>query len=383
MPKCFLFLLAVVLLLLSWSDGDVAVLRRMRPLAVQCSRLATLAGRNPYEKSSMGWRFIIKANFRPVYNKLVERDAGLRTKEDATAFEKKKLSSNQRDLLRKLQSAAVAAPKAVRVDAKRHGLNVSAQVAQQLESEVRMQRGVNGERKGLKAAEAAEQKRAKQQKTRSEKLQMGAKLLTLQSDAIGDMQELLEAFRKQDPAIADLLLKSDLIAARDVVPRREDAKTIAKAMKDQSKKLRKAAAKTAAPFQAGNTKLYSAEVAPGLLLRGKIDAHRQMSDEGCHSIDIFEHKARQRKLFYTLKEYEKIQCLSYIDLVKRDSGDSGVRCFLVETFQGTSWQCEVKQEPELWKEQVLGVVSKRADELQDLMRPDIATETVREWLDSL
>ena len=35
------------------------------------------------------------------------------------------------------------------------------------ESEVQMQRGVNGERKGLKAAEAAEQKRAKQQKTRS------------------------------------------------------------------------------------------------------------------------------------------------------------------------------------------------------------------------
>eukprot|EP00439_Symbiodinium_sp_Y106_P078651 s1993_g17.t1 len=381
MPKCFLILLAVVLLLLSWSDGDVAVLRRMRPLAVQCSRLATLAGRNPYEKSSMGWRFIIKANFRPVYNKLVERDAGLRTKEDATAFEKKKLSPNQRDLLRKLQSAAVAAPKAVRVDAKRHGLNVSAQVAQQLE---------------------------------------------------GTSVELLEAFRKQDPATADLLLKSDLIAARDVVPRREDAKTIAKAMKDQSKKLRKAAAKTAAPFQAGNTKLYSAEVAPGLLLRGKIDAHRQMSDEGCHSIDIFEHKARQRALalpglrlaagrtapdtaewdlLSKLRQAatwsanrkgrcrspanaqcmechvtgckEKIQCLGYIDLVKRDSGDSGVRCFLVETFQGTSWQCEVKQEPELWKERVLGVVSKRADELQDLMRPDIATETVREWLDSL
>lgn len=379
MPKCFLILLTVVVLL-SWSDGEVAVLRRMRPLAVQCSRLATLAGRNPFEKSSLGWRNIIKANCRPVYNKLVERDAGLRTKEDAAAFEKKQLSPDQRDLLRKLQSAAVAAPKAVRVDAKRHGLNVSAQVARQLESEVQMKRGVKGERKGLKAAEAAEKKRAKQEKTRSKVLQMGAKLLTLQSDAIGDMQELLEAFRKQDPAMADFLLKSDLIAAR------EDAKTIAKdiqTMKDESKKLRKAAAKRAVPFQAGNTKLYSAEVAPGLLLRGKIDAQRQMSDEGCHSIDIFEHKSRQRKLFKTLKEYEKIQCLGYIDLVKRDSGDSGVRCFLVETFQGASWQCEVKQEPELWKEKVLDVVSGRADELKDLMRPDIATETVREWLDSL
>ena len=90
--------------------------------------------------------------------------------------------------------------------------------------------------------------------------------------------------------------------------RREDAKTIAKdiqTMKDESKKLRKAAAKRAVPFQAGNTKplgetksghvslgslcrkqrfawspiaelrLYSAEVAPGLLLRGKIDAQRR------------------------------------------------------------------------------------------------------------
>ena len=86
--------------------------------------------------------------------------------------------------------------------------------------------------------------------------------------------------------------------------RREDAKTIAKdiqTMKDESKKLRKAAAKRVVPFQAGNTKplgetksghvsrggslcrspiaellrLYSAEVAPGLLLRGKIDAQRR------------------------------------------------------------------------------------------------------------
>ena len=29
-------------------------------------------------------------------------------------------------------------------------------------------------------------------------------------------EELLEAFRKQDPAMADFLLKSDLIAARPV-----------------------------------------------------------------------------------------------------------------------------------------------------------------------
>ena len=35
------------------------------------------------------------------------------------------------------------------------------------------------------------------------------------------------------------------------------------------------------------------------------------------------------------------------------------------------------------QEKVLDVVSGRADELKDLMRPDIATETVREWLDSL
>ena len=50
---------------------------------------------------------------------------------------------------------------------------------------------------------------------------------------------------------------------------------------------------------------------------------------------------------------------------------------------GDTWQCEVKEEPDLWKDQILRVVGKRADELQDLMRVDTQPQTVREWLDSL
>jgi len=325
----------------------------------------------------------MKLNFKPLYKKLSEKDDRIRTVQDATTAEKKKLDPAQQLLLRKLQEKAVKSETAIKVDAKRLGFNISDQAAKEIESEVAMRRGSNAESRGLKMAEAEEMSRAKQQKAVSDKLQQGAQLLSLQVDAFDTMQDLISALKTLDPSAAAELLRSDLEPAKGLLPKRIDPKEAAKTLAAKSSKLRKDAAKMATPFQAGNTRMFRAEVIPGVRLCGKIDAHRQVAGEGPSEIHIFEHKARQRRLFQKLKDYEKIQCLAYIDLVKREQTDAGVRCFLVETFQGSTWQCEVEDDQDLWQDKVLSVVGRRASELRDLMRPDTSSERVREWLDHL
>ncbi|CAK0846638.1 unnamed protein product [Prorocentrum cordatum] len=136
--------------------------------------------------------------------------------------------------------------------------------------------------------------------------------------------------------------------------------------------------------------MFKSTIAPGLLLRGKIDALRTV--EGASSSEsemhIIEHKARQRKLFNSVREYEEIQCLGYIHLVQdhnqRERNESPlVRCILVETFGEDSSRHEILENPDLWHGKVLDVIRRRAEELTALVRGGPSASDLLSWLERL
>lgn len=332
-----------------------------RLVSVSCSRLAGLSGRNPYERSGQHWREIMKTNFYDDYKRLASQDASILTRVDAAYREETALSESQRRALRAVQRRSIAAPDAQRVhDAAKEAVpSLSDTTAAQIARSVNWARGRKAEAPGLSTATVADQKVAIEAKAKVAMLQT-----TLKKEEQLRDERLAQASSVTETASVekDFKKKSERIAV--------DIGGLSKTVAEHS-----------LPMIKGNTKLFSAQVADGLVLTGKIDAQRNLDEHG--EVHIIEHKARQRKLFNALRQYEQIQCLGYMDLVQRDFPDNDVRCFLVETFKGTSSRCEVSKEKDFWEDAVLGVVQRRAGELQGLMLGGAPAGEVLAWLDAL
>lgn len=94
------------------------------------------------------------------------------------------------------------------------------------------------------------------------------------------------------------------------------------------------------------------------VLTGKIDGLRKHGD----LIYIIEHKRRQKRLFQSVKLYEKIQCMCYMKLIMNEHPDKLVRCLLTETFKGTEANHEILFDP-IWMDSILEFLATKSAEL--------------------
>lgn len=325
-------------------------------ITIPCSSLAGLVGLNPYQSIACSWRQILKSNFKKEYNRLTQEDPSFLTPEDAAAREKSRLSKKSRQALYRLAQGAIEAPAGTRVDARKIVPNITAATAKQIKSDVMMQRGVRAEAAGLALAESADKKVAKDTREQILALQRAA-----DEEARQVTERLAAAHSRQD---------ADKIQAESDQRRNDICNAI--------KVLSQRASQQEAPIVRGH-KLFRSDISPGIAITGRIDGQRIVEDE----VHIVEHKARQSKLFMTLREYEKIQCLGYMHLVRHENHQCSVRCFLIETFKEESWRCEVVEDAELWEEGVLEVLKRRAQEFQDLMQQGARTDAALSWFEAL
>mmetsp|Transcript_54901 Transcript_54901/g.97860 ORF Transcript_54901/g.97860 Transcript_54901/m.97860 type:complete len:504 (-) Transcript_54901:299-1810(-) len=319
-------------------------------IKIACGEIAGLAGKNQFESSSDKWKVVLRNNFMSAYKRLSCLDAAIMTRDDADKAEMRKLSMAQRQKIIRLEQTAIHAEAAgnIALQVREEVPDISPELVRHVEKTVFVQRGGRDEKPGLELVEKAEHEMAKKEE---------AKIV-----------QLTEEIQKEKELAAD----EELSKRQQEQVERKCAK-----MEAQVEKLSKSATQKAAPFISGNKKLYRALIAPDLLLQGKIDAQRDVENE----VHIFEHKARQRRLFKTVRPYEKIQCLAYTELIEQEYARAcTVRCFLVETYQDEKWQREVKADPDLWHE-VVENVREKAFKLQQLMRQNADVNDVRSWLD--
>jgi len=365
-------------------------------IVLACSELATLAGENPFKDAADGWRRVIRNNFKPTYKKLVGQAPEMLSREELASQELQRLPIAEKMKLQQFQETAVKKTKSVdaREEAKKEVPQISARVAELVQSRINKRRGGINEKRGLQLVENLANAEAEQ--VESEIVQLEghlrdtaelAMLSRMQSDDIAYLEAVFELTSRLEPrergiitlAESQELLREqkDILANTRVELQAVLEKQSAK-VEAEVEKLSKSARELRAPLQPGNKKTFTGLIAPGLHLRGKIDAHRNVNDE----VHIFEHKARQRKLLKTVPMNERIQCLGYMDLVQREHEAScAVRCFLVETMQGETWQQEIKPKPMLWQ-QVVGNVYKQACQLKQLMQSNANVHEVLDWLDS-
>jgi hypothetical protein len=304
---------------------------------------------------------LIKKNFKPLYNSLARKeDSRLLTPEDILIEETKKMKPTEQIALRRMREKAVVNEnkEAIYVDPRKAAPGLSKESAKVVMSQIMQQRGGRFEKRGLKTAEKAEKDSAANIKKRVVKLE----------------KELSKQERK--PAETKV---------EEVAQERAQV-----ALKAEIEALEKQESELSSPFIVRPRGMFKSTIAPGLLLRGKIDALRTI--EGASSSEdemhIIEHKARQRKLFNAVREYEEIQCLGYIQLVQdrnlRELDESPlVRCILVETFEGDSSRHEIVENPDLWHGKVLDVIRRRTDELAALVRGDPSAGDLLSWLERL
>ena len=118
-------------------------------------------------------------------------------------------------------------------------------------------------------------------------------------------------------------------------------------------------------------------VRESFVLTGKIDGLRKHGD----LLVIIEHKRRQKKLFQTVKLYEKIQCMSYLRLIMNQHPDKVVRCLLSETFRGTESNHEILFDS-VWMEAILEYLAMKSAELLSLAAT-ADVKAIANWMHSL
>lgn len=118
-------------------------------------------------------------------------------------------------------------------------------------------------------------------------------------------------------------------------------------------------------------------VRESFVLTGKIDGLRKHGN----LLVIIEHKRRQKKLFQTVKLYEKIQCMSYLKLIMNQFPDKVVRCLLSETFRGTESNHEIIFDS-VWMESILEYLAMKSAELLSLAAA-ADVKVIANWLHSL
>eukprot|EP00930_Biecheleria_cincta_P059394 TRINITY_DN45139_c0_g1_i1.p1 TRINITY_DN45139_c0_g1~~TRINITY_DN45139_c0_g1_i1.p1 ORF type:complete len:417 (-),score=87.71 TRINITY_DN45139_c0_g1_i1:31-1281(-) len=347
-------------------------------ISIQCSSLAALASKHPFQKPAAAWSEVIKNNFKAEYAQITSRDGRLLTPKDSALKEVRALPVEKRQAIYQMKEQAIRAKNSVSVDIRKVAPGVSKATAEHIAGAVKMMRGTIAEKSGLEIAAKVEQKQAKKTMTKvgslELQLQKEAAMMKMQKDALGPMEDLLN----KSPEERNVLMEA--LAQIEVQYQQKKS-----AMESEVKLLKRSAVVHAAPLREGNNKIYKAILVPGLKLTGMIDAQRNIDGDGTSSqeMHIFEHKSRQTRLFKSLRDYEKIQCLGYMSLVKHDSIDATVRCFLVETFKEDSWRCEVEDEPDMFQEAILQVIQRRAGELRDLMQKDAGEKEVHSWLECM
>lgn len=286
------------------------------------------------------------------------------TPKDTLAKEIHAMSPHERKALRAIRyKVASDGMEAVKVRPREVVPSLSKESAKQFRSQILTQRGGRAEKAGLRTAEKAEKKSAAKVNGRMAKLQKA-----LQEAAGMPAETTVQAVAK--------VAKKRALEAEIAILEKEGSDLSADFTPGNS-----------VPFKSG---LFKSVIAPGLTLRGRIDALRivEGADGGEGEMHIIEHKARQGGLFGAPREYERIQCLGYIHLVRdrnqRERGQSmPVRCILVETFEGDTSRREVLEDADLWGGQVVDVVGRRAGELRALVRGDPSASDVLSWLEGL
>mmetsp|Transcript_9835 Transcript_9835/g.26203 ORF Transcript_9835/g.26203 Transcript_9835/m.26203 type:complete len:392 (-) Transcript_9835:82-1257(-) len=339
------------------------------PLFVACGEIAALAGYHNYKPARVAWRGVIKTNFKPLYNRVARQgDARLLTPEDRLEKETKAMGPSERRALYAMRQTGVHADSmaASQVGPRKVAPSMSEESAKEFVGQVRRQRGARAEKVGLETAEKAEKKSAVTVKGRMAKLEAA----------------LMEEAEKQVKTVVQEV-------ARKVAMQQLEAEIANLKMEDSC---------LSASFTPGNlvpksvfkTCMFKSAIAPGLSLRGRIDALRMVegASGGEGELHIIEHKARQHGLFTKVRDYERIQCLGYIHLVRdrnhRERGQSNpVRCILVETFEGDTSRTEVLEDADYWEGNVVDVVRRRAEELWALARGDPSASDVQSWLERL
>ena len=344
-------------------------------MRIPASALAGCSGRNPFVSSFDAWVQVLSSNFKQKFTELQKAEPDLRTASQKAQAEVAKLSEETMKLVTSaIDAYANAGDTSTLEEAREH---VSPAVFNEIRGTAFKKRGYKRENddKALVGKTDAERATA----CKSDVKHNENKLLDLEVAAKKERDRIVSSGLQPEEEEKLLRCVTDDVANKSA--------ELSEAIASSAKKLRTLDSNPKSQLS------LTMSLSSGIEVAGRLDSVRGVVGE---CIQITEHKNRQRQLFGYVKEYEKVQCLAYMQMVSNarknlrldnrsglisvaepsrffmDDASDGVfrgvtvECRLVETHGDIKREDPVEFDERLWNN-VRDCVVKRSSKLTSLM----------------
>ena len=267
-------------------------------MRIAASSVCACSGQHPYESSFDGWLVVLKRNFPTEMAAHTKAFPEFKTKRERAHAEVREMGATKTAAVHDAIKSYVTTGQSQ--DLLKAQVGLSPATFTQICSEAQCKRGTSKEKAGL--AQTAERDKAGAEKCHTAVAEASARVLEAELEGEATKKKIEFDTQISEALKADLKRKVE----EDVVERQ--AKLVECAEKNSKKaRMLEAPMKQQLSLQT--------MLAEDVYLTGKMDAIQGVVGE---SIVITEHKNRQSRLFGYVKDYERIQCLAYLHLVKSE-----------------------------------------------------------------